>query len=64
MTRSTGSGQSARELFTARCAERILVFDGGYGTAIQQHKLQEADYRGDLDLPLDQWRRLAPALVG
>lgn len=45
---------SAREEFTARCKERILVFDGGYGTAIQQHKLQDADYRGDLDLAKDQ----------
>ena len=45
---------SAREEFTARCKERILVFDGGYGTAIQQHKLQEADYRGDLELAKDQ----------
>jgi 5-methyltetrahydrofolate--homocysteine methyltransferase len=43
-----------RELFTARAAERILVFDGGYGTAIQQHKLGEADYRGSLDLAKDQ----------
>jgi 5-methyltetrahydrofolate--homocysteine methyltransferase len=43
-----------RELFTKRAAERILVFDGGYGTAIQTHKLQEADYRGDLELDKDQ----------
>ena len=45
---------SAREAFTAACQSRILVFDGGYGTAIQQHKLGEADYRGDLDLAKDQ----------
>jgi 5-methyltetrahydrofolate--homocysteine methyltransferase len=43
-----------RELFTARAKEQILVFDGGYGTAIQQHKLGEADYRGNLDLTKDQ----------
>jgi 5-methyltetrahydrofolate--homocysteine methyltransferase len=43
-----------REEFSKRAAERILVFDGGYGTAIQQHKLQEADYRGQLDLAKDQ----------
>lgn len=43
-----------RELFTRRAAERILVFDGGYGTAIQAHKLGEADYRGSLDLAKDQ----------
>ncbi len=45
---------NARELFTNRCRERILVFDGGYGTAIQRHKLEEADYRGSLDLAKDQ----------
>jgi 5-methyltetrahydrofolate--homocysteine methyltransferase len=44
----------AREAFTARAAEQILVFDGGYGTAIQKHKLQEADYRGSLELTKDQ----------
>ncbi len=27
--------------------ERILVIDGAMGTMIQQHKLQEADYRGE-----------------
>ena len=27
--------------------ERILILDGGMGTMIQRHKLQEADYRGD-----------------
>lgn len=45
---------SAREAFTARAAEQILVFDGGYGTAIQKHKLDEANYRGDLNLAKDQ----------
>ncbi len=34
--------------------ERIMVFDGGYGTAIQAYKLEEADYRGGLDLSMDQ----------
>ncbi len=43
-----------REIFTARAAQQILVFDGGYGTSIQTHKLGEADYRGDLDLAKDQ----------
>jgi 5-methyltetrahydrofolate--homocysteine methyltransferase len=28
--------------------EKILVLDGAMGTMIQQHKLQEADYRGEL----------------
>lgn len=45
---------SAREEFIARAATRILVFDGGYGTAIQRHRLEEADYRGTLDLAKDQ----------
>ena len=26
--------------------ERILVLDGAMGTMIQEHKLEEADYRG------------------
>lgn len=43
-----------REAFTARAAKQILIFDGGYGTSIQNYKLQEADYRGDLDLSKDQ----------
>jgi len=45
---------SAEADFRAAAAERILVFDGGYGTSIQKFKLEEADYRGDLDLPMDQ----------
>ena len=45
---------SARETFIARAAQQILVFDGGYGTAIQGYKLSEADYRGDLELTHDQ----------
>jgi 5-methyltetrahydrofolate--homocysteine methyltransferase len=45
---------SAETEFRARAAEGILVFDGAYGTSIQRYRLTEADYRGDLDLPLDQ----------
>ena len=45
---------SAEADFRAAAAQRILVFDGGYGTAIQKFKLSEADYRGSLDLPMDQ----------
>ncbi|MGD9471316.1 MAG: homocysteine S-methyltransferase family protein [Novosphingobium sp.] len=45
---------SAEGDFRAAAAERILVFDGGYGTSIQNYALQEGDYRGDLDLPRDQ----------
>jgi len=45
---------NAREEFTARAAQQILVFDGGYGTAIQGYKLTEADYRGSLEVTHDQ----------
>jgi 5-methyltetrahydrofolate--homocysteine methyltransferase len=45
---------SARETFVARAAQQILVFDGGYGTANQDYKLSEADYRGELELTHDQ----------
>lgn len=36
---------SARAEFLARAEKQILVFDGGYGTAIQGYKLSEADYQ-------------------
>ena len=45
---------SAESEFRARAAEAILVFDGAYGTSIQKYGLGEEDYRGDLDLKLDQ----------
>lgn len=45
---------SARDAFRARADKQILVFDGGYGTAIQGYKLTEADYRGNLELTHDQ----------
>lgn len=35
-------------------AGRILITDGAFGTMIQSYGLQEADYRGDLDLSHDQ----------
>ena len=54
MTRSTSSGQDAASDIRAEAAKRILVKDGAYGTLIQAEKLVEADYRGTLDLPLDQ----------
>ncbi len=40
--------------FRAEAAKRILIKDGPYGTAIQGLGLTEADYKGDLDLPMDQ----------
>jgi len=42
------------EILRAEAAKRILIKDGAYGTLIQQHRLQEADYRGTLDLSKDQ----------
>ncbi|AMO72400.1 homocysteine S-methyltransferase family protein [Sphingorhabdus sp. M41] len=45
---------NAREQLQKLAAERILVFDGGYGTAIQNYRLGEEDYRGNLDLTDDQ----------
>jgi 5-methyltetrahydrofolate--homocysteine methyltransferase len=35
-------------------AARILIKDGAYGTSIQAHRLEEADYRGSLELAKDQ----------
>jgi 5-methyltetrahydrofolate--homocysteine methyltransferase len=43
-----------RETFLAEAAKRILLTDGAWGTQIQNHKLQEADYAGDLGLIDDQ----------
>lgn len=45
---------TAEQKLRALAAEKILIFDGGYGTSIQKHGLTEADYRGDLDLAKDQ----------
>ncbi len=38
----------------AAASTRVLVKDGPYGTAIQALGLEEADYRGSLELALDQ----------
>jgi 5-methyltetrahydrofolate--homocysteine methyltransferase len=51
MTHPTSEAEAA---LRAAAAERILIFDGGYGTSIQKYGLTEADYRGDLDLAHDQ----------
>ena len=39
----TAKGRQLADLF----AERILFLDGAMGTMIQQHKLEEADFRAD-----------------
>ncbi|WP_164115170.1 homocysteine S-methyltransferase family protein [Sphingorhabdus sp. Alg239-R122] len=45
---------SVREAILAKAQKRIMLIDGAYGTAIQNYRLQEADYRGDLELTADQ----------
>ena len=45
---------SAREALHAAAKERILLTDGGWGTQIQERKLVEADYAGNLGLTHDQ----------
>ena len=45
---------SARERLNAAAAERVLIFDGAFGTQIQERKLTEKDYAGDLGLKADQ----------
>jgi len=45
---------SARDLFLAEAAKRILINDGGFGTEIQRLGLGEADYAGSLGLAHDQ----------
>ncbi|MEM7781130.1 MAG: homocysteine S-methyltransferase family protein [Pseudomonadota bacterium] len=45
---------SARERLNAAAAERVLIFDGAFGTQIQERKLSEEDYAGDLGLNADQ----------
>ena len=45
---------TAREALIRAAGERILLTDGAFGTEIQNHKLDEAAYRGDLDLAKDQ----------
>ncbi|MEL7518545.1 MAG: homocysteine S-methyltransferase family protein [Pseudomonadota bacterium] len=44
----------ARSALQAAAAQRVLIFDGAFGTQIQNRKLTEADYAGDLSLKADQ----------
>lgn len=44
----------AADRIRAIAAERILVFDGAWGTSIQNYSLDEAGYRGDREFRLDQ----------
>jgi len=43
-----------RESLLAQAAQRILITDGAFGTEIQNWKLSEADYAGNLGLSHDQ----------
>ncbi|MGY6551324.1 MAG: homocysteine S-methyltransferase family protein [Erythrobacter sp.] len=45
---------TARQRIEAAAQSRVLIFDGAFGTQIQNRKLTEADYAGDLGLPADQ----------
>ncbi|MDT0576714.1 homocysteine S-methyltransferase family protein [Croceicoccus sp. F390] len=44
---------AARAAFESEAAQRILIMDGAFGTQIQNRKLVEADYMGDLGLSHD-----------
>lgn len=45
---------TARESLLTQAAQRILLTDGAFGTEIQNWKLVEADYAGNLKLAKDQ----------
>ncbi len=45
---------SKRDQLLAAAKDRVLIFDGAFGTQIQLRKLSEEDYAGDLGLPADQ----------
>ncbi|MFZ1743251.1 MAG: homocysteine S-methyltransferase family protein [Pontixanthobacter sp.] len=45
---------SPRERLNAEAAKRVLISDGAFGTQIQNRKLTEEDYAGDLGLKADQ----------
>ncbi len=43
-----------REALIAEAAKRVLIFDGAFGTEIQNCKLTEAEYAGQLGIAADQ----------
>lgn len=45
---------SAREQLQTAAKDRVLIFDGAFGTQIQNRKLTEEDYAGNLVLTADQ----------
>jgi 5-methyltetrahydrofolate--homocysteine methyltransferase len=44
---SLSRGEEVRQSLLKAASERILIFDGAYGTMVQRLKLGEADYRGE-----------------
>jgi 5-methyltetrahydrofolate--homocysteine methyltransferase len=44
---SLSRGEEVRKSLLKAASERILIFDGAYGTMVQRLKLGEADYRGE-----------------
>lgn len=46
--------ETPRQTLLAEAAKRILITDGAFGTEIQNWKLSDADYAGDLGLSHDQ----------
>jgi 5-methyltetrahydrofolate--homocysteine methyltransferase len=54
MTSSTSLGQGPADVLKAAAAERILIKDGAFGTAIQGAGLCAADYQGSYELSKDQ----------
>ena len=44
----------ARDTLMEEAAKRVLISDGAFGTQIQNRKLSEEDYAGDLGLTADQ----------
>jgi 5-methyltetrahydrofolate--homocysteine methyltransferase len=51
---ATEPDMTIRETLQAQAAQRILLTDGAFGTEIQNWKLDEAAYAGDLGLSHDQ----------
>ncbi|AWW75760.1 5-methyltetrahydrofolate--homocysteine methyltransferase [Erythrobacter sp. KY5] len=45
---------SARQRLNEAAKKRVLIFDGAFGTQIQERKLSEEDYAGDLGLKVGQ----------
>jgi 5-methyltetrahydrofolate--homocysteine methyltransferase len=43
-----------RDALLAEAQDRVLLFDGAWGTMIQKHRLQEADFAGALQLAASQ----------